>query len=502
MIVNYLRLILPIVAILFITACDSTSAGSEDKKQAQVKDEPKGTDNLAYRWGQVALQATAFDTERFTPRPTITSRSLALVFTSVFDAWSRYDEKAEPVYLSGVERRPNNEFTLANKEKAISYAAFNTLNEYYPADSTLFIDFMEDLGYDPKDKTTNPNTAVGVGNRAAQAVIEARKGDGANQYAEESPSEKSPFYDYTNYKPVNTADSSVDIMRWQPKYFADGNGGFYAPPCLTPHWANVKPITLDSASQFRPGPPPAKDSEQLVNEVREVIELQSSLDDEKMALVEFMRDGPKSVQQAGHWLIFAQDVSEQEEHTLDQDVKMYFLNQIVAMDAFIACWDAKMYYDYARPYALVHHYFEDTTFWGWAGKGKGMMNLKGSEWRPYSPAEFLCPAFPSYPSGHSSISGACGEVLKLWTGDDHFGIEVERVANALTDPQNLGDTVIMRFNTFTETADKAGISRVYGGYHIQADNIAGLEMGRQIAQNAYEFYKMKVGEDPAMSIKN
>jgi hypothetical protein len=27
----------------------------------------------------------------------------------------------------------------------------------------------------------------------------------------------------------------------------------------------------------------------------------------------------------------------------------------------------------------------------------------------------------------------------------------------------------------------AGISRVMGGYHIQADNVAGLKMGRDIA---------------------
>jgi hypothetical protein len=33
----------------------------------------------------------------------------------------------------------------------------------------------------------------------------------------------------------------------------------------------------------------------------------------------------------------------------------------------------------------------------------------------------------------------------------------------------------------------AGISRVMGGYHIQADNIAGLELGRQVA--AYVFPK-------------
>ena len=49
---------------------------------------------------------------------------------------------------------------------------------------------------------------------------------------------------------------------------------------------------------------------------------------------------------------FAQDVSKRDKHTLDEDVKMYFLSEAAAMDAFIACWDTKMTYDFARPYTL------------------------------------------------------------------------------------------------------------------------------------------------------
>ena len=113
---------------------------------------------------------------------------------------------------------------------------------------------------------------------------------------------------------------------------------------------------MESADQFRPGPPPMLGSKQLEEEVKEVVELQANLSDENRALVEFMRDGPKSVQQAGHWLKFALDVSRRDNNTLDQDVKMYFLTEVTAMDAFIASWDAKMHYDYARPYALVHKY--------------------------------------------------------------------------------------------------------------------------------------------------
>ena len=140
-----------------------------------------------------------------------------------------------------------------------------------------------------------------------------------------------------------------------------------------------------------------------------------------------MRDGPKSVQQAGHWLIFAQDVSVRDKHTIDDDIKMYFLVTATAMDAFIACWDTKMTYDFARPYALVHEMYKGKKIKGWGGPGKGMIEMKGEEWRPYSPETFVCPPFPSYISGHSTVSGACSEVLKLFTGNDHFGEEVKRI---------------------------------------------------------------------------
>ena len=468
-----------IVSLSFLIGCTQNS---------EEVDQPKGADNIAYKWGKMALLATANDTERFNPRPTITSRYLGLIFTSVFDAWSRYDSTAIPVYLQEVSRRPTEEHTLSNKEIAISYAAYRTMSEYYYSDSLLFRQFMIDLGLDPMDMSTDPSSPVGIGNLAGFSVINARKQDGSNQYGEEEGSNGVSYFDYTNYEPVNPVDKNVDPNRWQPKYFSDGKGGKFAPGCLTPFWDKVVPIALKSGDQFRPGPPPMIGSEQLAAEVKEVVDLQANLTDEQKALVEFMRDGPKSVQQAGHWLIFAQDVSLRDQHTLDEDVKLYFYNQVVAMDAFIAAWDSKMFYDYARPYALVHKYYEGEVIKAWGGEGKGMMEMDGTQWRPYSPETFLCPPFPSYVSGHSCISGACGEALKIWTGSDEFGVEVQLVAGALTEPYNLGDTVTLVFPTFTETAEMAGISRVLGGYHIQADNVAGLELGRNVAREAWKFY--------------
>lgn len=468
------------------------------KKQAlnenTAKEQPVGKENIAYKWGEIALEATARDTEKFKPRPTITSRYLGLIFISVFDAWSRYDENAIPVYLENVARRPATEQTLTNKEIAISYAAYRTLNEYYYTDIPLFTNFMKQLGLDPDNTTLDPNTPEGIGNLAAKTIIEKRKNDGANQYGEEEGSNGTPYFNYVNYKPVNDPDTNVDPNRWQPKYFSDGKGGRFAPECLTPYWHKVTPVALKSGDQFRPGPPPLIGSEQLKVEVEEVIKMQENLTDYQMALVEFMRDGPQSVQQAGHWLKFAQDVSRRDNHTLDQDVKMYFLNQVVAMDAFIASWDSKMFYDYARPYALVHEYYKDQKIKAWGGEGKGFIEMDGSQWRPYSPEVFLCPPFPSYVSGHSTISGGCAEALKLFTGSEKFGSKATVVAGEMTDATYKGDTITLEFPTFTETAEMAGISRVLGGYHIQADNVAGLQLGRDVAHEVWDFYQKHLGK--------
>ena len=486
------KIVLLCFGALLLFSCKQDSSVKKDTAEVS---EPRGVNNLAYQWGQMALTATANDTERFQPRPTITSRYLGLIFISVFDAWCMYEAKAIPVYLDGISRRPPTEHNLKNKEIAISFAAFRTMNEYYYSDTVLFADFMKQLGLDPANETLDPSTPEGIGNLAAKAVIEARKHDGANQYGEEEGADGEAYFNYVGYEPINSADKKVDGNRWQPKYFSDGKGGTFAPACLTPFWDKVRPIALTSGDQFRPGPPPMLGSKQLEQEVKEVVEMQGNLTDYQKALVEFMRDGPQSVQQAGHWLKFAQDVSRRDNHTLDQDVKMYFYNQVVAMDAFIASWDSKMFYDYARPYALVHEYYEGQTIRGWGGEGKGMMELDGSQWRPYSPDTFLCPPFPSYTSGHSTISAGCAEALKLWTGSDTFGSEAQLVAGALTEADNLGDTITLKFPTFTKTAEMAGISRVWGGYHIQADNVAGLKLGRDVAHEVWEFYQKHVGED-------
>ncbi|MBK6540635.1 MAG: hypothetical protein IPG10_05015 [Flavobacteriales bacterium] len=149
-----------------------------------------------------------------------------------------------------------------------------------------------------------------------------------------------------------------------------------------------------------------------------------------------------------------------DKHTLDDDVKMYFIVTSTAMDCFIACWESKYFYDTSRPYQQVHHILGNEEITAWAGPHKGMVKMKGKDWRPYSPDSFLCPPFPSYPSGHSTVSGGCARALELFTGSDKYGVQVRLLPGWLTEPGITTDSITLDFPTFSSTANKPVSARV------------------------------------------
>lgn len=462
--------------------------------------------SVAYQWLDLILVASGRDADRFNPRPTILSRTMAVVLTSMYDAWAAYDGVAVGTRLGGSLRRPSAERTQANREKAISYAAYRTLLFVYPEDATWIREQFKARGYDPDNATTDPARPEGVGNAAAKAVIEYRTHDGANQLGDEAGGSGKAYADYTGYKPVNTPDKIVDPLRWMPIPFSDGKGGTFSPGFLTAYWGRVRPSVLERPDQFRPPPPPKWGSEQLQRDIAEVVAVNGELTLEQKTVVELMREGPRSTGQSGHWLQFAQDVSRRDHYTLDQDVKLFFAVSNVVMDAFIACWEAKRFYDTGRPYWWARMVYKGKELEAWAGPGKGTARIPAEQWEPYSPAIFRTPPFPGYPSGHATASGAASRILELFTGSDAYGTVVIQQAGAMTEPDATAaqmeavngkpavglpasKEVRLFFPTFTRTAEMAAISRMWGGYHIRTDNEVGLVLGRKIAMYSWPKYQ-------------
>jgi hypothetical protein len=451
---------------------------------------PPDKQNAAYRWLNICEEVAANEVDRLGARPTIISRQMAIWATAMYDAWACYDAKAVGSQLGGTLRRPAKERTEENKRKAISYASYHALLDVYAGAQEFLDREMKALGYDPALKSTDPTKPEGIGYLCAKAVIDCRHHDGANQLGDEIGSNGQPYSDYTFYKPINPPDKIIDPDRWQPITFTKPDGTKFTPGFLTPHWYRVKPFVMEKSSQFRPGPPPmtTTDNDALRKETDQVLAYNHSLSNDQKGVVEFMRDGPRSTGQSGHWLRFAQDVSKRDKHDLDTDVKLYFAIANIASDAFISCWETKRFYDSSRPWTLIRHYHKGEMIQGWAGTAGGTREMPAEEWRPYSPEVFITPPFPGYTSGHATVSGACAKVLELFTGSDKFGFVAHRKCCELTE-KNAGPELVLDLPTFTATADMAALSRAMGGYHIPIDNNVGLKVGRELATWSWPKYQ-------------
>jgi len=435
---------------------------------------PRPDDNVVLRWDEQTLATI----RALKTGPTINARALAIVHTSMYDAWAAYDATAVGTRLGASLRRPAAERTLAYKSTAISYAAYRSLLNLFPAKAADLTAFMTALGYDPGDTSTDPATPAGVGNTVAAAVLAFRAGDGSNQGG--------GYADTSGYTPVNTPDAINDPFHWQPLRVPDGNGGFVVQKFLTPHWRSVTPFALTGPSQFALPGPTLTTLLLLDQEVTDTLLQSATLTDLSKMKVEYWSDGPSSETPPGHWCMFAQAISRARGYSLDNDVKMFFALANAELDASIAAWNAKRQWDYVRPITAVHVRKKNQLVLAWAGPYKGTRLIWGQDWQPYQPATFPTPPFPEYVSGHSTFSGAGAKVLRQFTGSDLFGARVTlKPGSSRIEP---GATpllpVALVWLTFSAARDEAGESRRQGGIHFPDADQNGRTLGASVGQNA------------------
>ena len=429
--------------------------------------------NVAVRWNGALLQAirnTSF-------APMYAARALAVVHTSAYDAWAAYDDVAVGTRLGGALRRPAAERTEANKAKAVSFAAYRALVDLFPTQkAALFDPLLASLGYAPGDTAG----AAAVGTAAADAVLAFRHADGSNQLGDHPQGTPGVAYsDYTAYAPVNDSATVVDPNHWQPLQNANGTVQRF----LAPHWGLVTPFALDSAGAFRPDPPPLFPHGLYRKEANQILHFSAQLDDEQKVIATYWADGPNTESPPGHWNLFAQFVSQRDAHTLDDDVQMFFVLGNAMLDASVAVWECKRHFDYVRPVTAVRYLYAGKPVRAWAGPGLGTRLIDGSAFRPY----IGTPPFAEYVSGHSTFSAAAAEVLRSFTGSDAFGAQVTVAAGATPVEPGLvpARAVTLRWRTFSEAADQAGLSRRYGGIHFESGDRQARELGRKIGQAAW-----------------
>jgi hypothetical protein len=436
-------------------------------------------DQLVVLWNEAALEAIRV----LQPPMPVAARALAIVHTCMFDAWAAYHPTALGTQFIGLLRRPPDERTPANKSRAISYAAYRALVNLFPGEQPRFNKLMASLGYHPSERA-NDGTPEGIGNQAAQAVLITRQQDGANQLGDLYPG---AYSDYTKYQALNTPDAEKNFKLWQPLRVSDGHKGLKIQQFDCPQWGNVTPFALSSAMQFVPRPGPAGYSDAVfLNQAREILRYSAGLTDEQKVIAEYWTNGPDREEPAGHWCLFAQFISQRDNHTLDQNVKLFFILANALLDTSIACWATKRAYNSAYPLSVIHTLFKDKQVRAWAGPGKEVQWIGGQYWLPYRPLTAIVPAFPEYCSEQSAFSYAAAGVLRRFTGSDRLDMSHTFPAHTShIDPGTPETGVTLSWHTLSQAADQAGLAGRYSGTHFTQSDLDGRALGSQVSEQVW-----------------
>ena len=134
---------------------------------------------------------------------------------------------------------------------------------------------------------------------------------------------------------------------------------------------------------------------------------------------------------------------------------------------------------------------------GWRGEPAnprttvgGIDWIRAQRWTAFQKNTFVTPPFAGFVSGHSTFSRAAAEVMTLFTGDPFFpdglGEFVAPADRYLPPEKGPTQPTALQWATYYDAADQAGLSRIWSGIHVRADDIPGRVIGSVVGIAAYQ----------------
>ena len=380
--------------------------------------------DVVTEWNQVAQQALL----TANTSPIVSSRVLAIVHASIFDAVNGIEHRYTPIHAdfdapAGASRRA-----------AAIQAAYATLVKLFPAQAASLSAARETslasiVSDDARENSESIAQGIEWGQQVADDILLWRSTDG---FTPAPP----PFL------------GGLNLGQWRPTApaFLPGAG---------PQFAHMTTWALNSQSQFRPGGPPALSSDQYAADFNEVKTLGDKFSitrtaDQTQIAVFWNGNTPAS------WNRVARFVADERHTTLSENARLFALVNVAMADAVIACWDSKYFYVFWRPITAIQL----------ANTDGNSATTEDPTWTPL----LITPNFPEYASGHATVSPAAATILGTFFGNDsEFTLESETVPG-----------VVRSYKSFTDAADEAFMARIYGGIHFRSACRDGHAMGTQV----------------------
>jgi membrane-associated phospholipid phosphatase len=298
-----------------------------------------------------------------------------------------------------------------SEHAAAAAAAAAVLSYVFPKEDTVGFHAMEREAGEARivggaARRSDVDAGYAIGRAVAAQVLARAKADGADD-------------NWSGQIPTGDAF-------WRPtpnKYVQipfDGNAG------------NWRTWVMASGSSARPGPPPAMGSAAFVKDLDELRGLSTSRTAAQADLARYWAtDAP-----SGKWEAYMRDEIARRGLSPMHAARALALSSVAMYDAFVACWDAKFHYWLLRPISADPAAIKTV---------------------------FPTPPFPSYPSGHSTISTAAGEVF------------AELFPDAAT--------------IYRDKARDASLSRVYAAVHYRFDVDSGDALGERVGRAVVDYMR-------------
>lgn len=350
------------------------------------------------------------------------SRVISMMHVAMFEAVNAIDRRYTPYKLDLVADRST------SREAAAATAAHDVLLSIYPdlksdLDATLATSLAAVADAESK------SAGVELGRQAAQGIIALRANDGSAAPESYRPHTRPGVYVPTTVPPFSTVGATT-------------------------------PWILESGSQFRPGPPPALDSETWtrdVNEIRELGARNSAIRTPEQTTIGrfWFFVGARTYNPIVRQAAMAKGMD------LVDCARLFALTSMAGNDALVAVFDAKYTYNLWRPITAIRN--ADIT--------QNPATPRDASWLPLGET----PMHPEYPCAHCITSAAIASVLQAVVGDE-FG------EFSLTSPTAPG--VTRKWSQLQDYSTEVSNARIYAGFHYRFSTEVGSAMGKKIGELA------------------
>jgi PAP2 superfamily protein len=363
--------------------------------------------------------------------PNVTSRIVALVSASVFDAVNGIEPRFRPLRVK--PDAPDH----ASQSAAAIQAAYAILLNLYPAQSEMLTTRRNAslTALALTEKAESIAAGVAWGQTVADAVWTSRLTDG---FTPTPP----PFIG------VQGVVGTPAVGVWRPTPPANAFGA-------TPQIATMTPWVLRRPSQFRLPPPLALSSQEYaadLNEVKAMGVLSNSMRTPEQTELALFWAGNTPL----FWNRITAQISAARGLTLTENAHLFALLNITLSDALIACWDVKYRFVFWRPITAIR---------------AGLTPEEAEPlWEPLLNSTTGTPAHPEYPSAHSTMSGAAAFLLAAAFG--------ENTTFTVTSDVRSGTRA---YSSFSDAVAEIADARVFGGIHFRSSCVHANMLGRAVA---------------------